>query len=660
MQETSDISVREVSFAHQEAAVFQFTSVLAGPSAVLLGDADNDPHGESELVVGGLDGTVSLFSVNKQPQASMTATGLGTITAITLGRLWLSSWRRQIVVATAEGVLHVFDIKRKNTATSSTNSKGGGDTNTTECEIIMPVCSLSCVQGVSTIVLAFVGGPVIVIGTTDGTVQVLKLCGDVVRADDSSDEETPRARANIRQSTFPPTLSQSAPSSDNYGRQTPYNSAQQRLPVSYLHAARRAEKPASVPPDSWKGEDSTGEISLKCLQTQKADGCITSLCIVANGNSRMNSIDEGLNESSCVVVGLGSGTVEVFSLLPGTDLLARLTPHPGAGLPLSEFGWEGGACVSSGAEKGAFSIAALDGRFIYCTVDNNTYNASSVAEVLSIGTYTEDQKSKRTAGSIISEGLPRQAWRTVWAHATKDALFASGTLPNMPQKEVPKESFKRQDQAPFLATCSWSGLTYLISPRGKDAMCFDPGPFLPSPLRGFAAGILGKEPALVYVAGDGEILVYLKLEEQVKMHKAVADVGVKAEGLVEVAIREGVWSRVGELLRSVKGTKGDDGAIQHPVITLLMTALGSKSRSDATKLAENALAEWESVVMTSSTQFPSLEESASLKRVLSALLAIDTKATTKIEVDRLKNLVPKIKENLGDDGLQKHSDILPS
>lgn len=52
---------RCVCFTQQHTTVFEGAPRQILPSAVLLGDVDNDPKGDIELVVGGADGTLAVF-----------------------------------------------------------------------------------------------------------------------------------------------------------------------------------------------------------------------------------------------------------------------------------------------------------------------------------------------------------------------------------------------------------------------------------------------------------------------------------------------------------------------------------------------------------------------------------------------------------------------
>lgn len=55
---------RSVSFRQQQTVVFHGGPMDVLPSAVLLGDVDNDHRGDAEVAVGGVDGTLAVFKAS--------------------------------------------------------------------------------------------------------------------------------------------------------------------------------------------------------------------------------------------------------------------------------------------------------------------------------------------------------------------------------------------------------------------------------------------------------------------------------------------------------------------------------------------------------------------------------------------------------------------
>lgn len=52
---------RTIVLSQECTTVFRGAPSVAGPAAVLLGNIDNDPKGEVEIAVGGLDGRLAIF-----------------------------------------------------------------------------------------------------------------------------------------------------------------------------------------------------------------------------------------------------------------------------------------------------------------------------------------------------------------------------------------------------------------------------------------------------------------------------------------------------------------------------------------------------------------------------------------------------------------------
>jgi len=55
---------RSMSFRQQQTVVFHGGPRDVLPSAVLLGDVDNDHRGDAEVAVGGVDGTLAIFKTS--------------------------------------------------------------------------------------------------------------------------------------------------------------------------------------------------------------------------------------------------------------------------------------------------------------------------------------------------------------------------------------------------------------------------------------------------------------------------------------------------------------------------------------------------------------------------------------------------------------------
>jgi Integrin-alpha FG-GAP repeat-containing protein 2 len=151
---------RSVCFTHQQTAIFRFEGNIAGPDAVLLGDVDNDPLEDEELVIGSVDGDLAVFRGSQQPEPCMKASGLGTITAIALGPLFLGSPGQQLIVCSAEGCLHIFDLRDAHEKPPAKQaSSAGADSSVLPTALeIRPIFSLTCPCNVSCVAVADVSG----------------------------------------------------------------------------------------------------------------------------------------------------------------------------------------------------------------------------------------------------------------------------------------------------------------------------------------------------------------------------------------------------------------------------------------------------------------------------------------------------------------------
>lgn len=89
--DSSQFVARTVCFDRRYTAEFTGApQVVAGPAAVLLGDVDNDPSGDVEIVVGGMDGTLAVFKgVNSTGQPFLTSSGTTIVTTCCYSRCCL-------------------------------------------------------------------------------------------------------------------------------------------------------------------------------------------------------------------------------------------------------------------------------------------------------------------------------------------------------------------------------------------------------------------------------------------------------------------------------------------------------------------------------------------------------------------------------------------
>lgn len=55
------VLARSVCYTRQHTTVFERAPIVSGSAAVLLGNVTNNPHGEIELAVGGVDGRLAVF-----------------------------------------------------------------------------------------------------------------------------------------------------------------------------------------------------------------------------------------------------------------------------------------------------------------------------------------------------------------------------------------------------------------------------------------------------------------------------------------------------------------------------------------------------------------------------------------------------------------------
>ncbi|CAM9200039.1 unnamed protein product [Ectocarpus fasciculatus] len=150
--------------------VFEGAPVVSGSAAVLLGDVDNDPQAERELAVGGVDGTLAVFKAgHTTPGPYFIASGLGTLSALGLGKLFLGYGDdQQLIACTEEGVCHIFNIRPADLKWDPESDTGRVD----------PVWSVPCPKNVTSCCMADIDGDKmqeVVMGTREGGVHVLKM-----------------------------------------------------------------------------------------------------------------------------------------------------------------------------------------------------------------------------------------------------------------------------------------------------------------------------------------------------------------------------------------------------------------------------------------------------------------------------------------------------
>ncbi|CAB1099680.1 unnamed protein product [Ectocarpus sp. CCAP 1310/34] len=164
------VLARTVCQSRQQTTVFEGAPVVSGSAAVLLGDVDNDPQAERELAVGGVDGTLAVFKVgHPTPGPYFMASGLGTLSALGLGKLFLGYGDdQQLIACTEEGVCHIFNIRPADLKWDPESDTGR----------VNPVWSVPCPKNVTSCCIADIDGDKmqeVVMGTREGGVHVLKI-----------------------------------------------------------------------------------------------------------------------------------------------------------------------------------------------------------------------------------------------------------------------------------------------------------------------------------------------------------------------------------------------------------------------------------------------------------------------------------------------------
>lgn len=75
-----ELVTRSVVFALEYTTVFRGAPPVVGPAALLLGNIDNDPKGEVEVAVGGVDGRLVIFKGGSSTSAPfLVASGIGCV-----------------------------------------------------------------------------------------------------------------------------------------------------------------------------------------------------------------------------------------------------------------------------------------------------------------------------------------------------------------------------------------------------------------------------------------------------------------------------------------------------------------------------------------------------------------------------------------------------
>lgn len=76
-----DLVTRSVVFALEYTTVFRGAPPVVGPAALLLGNIDNDPKGEVEVAVGGVDGRLVIFKGGSSSTSApfLVASGMGCV-----------------------------------------------------------------------------------------------------------------------------------------------------------------------------------------------------------------------------------------------------------------------------------------------------------------------------------------------------------------------------------------------------------------------------------------------------------------------------------------------------------------------------------------------------------------------------------------------------
>ncbi|CAM9138999.1 unnamed protein product [Phaeothamnion confervicola] len=213
----------------------------------------------------------------------------------------------------------------------------------------------------------------------------------------------------------------------------------------------------------------------------------------------------------------------------------------GGGMPLSLWGWSGGAQIV--AMPDVFHAARGGGGGGGGNVDVGSRqfaeHAADTAETVSarFAVCTLDGRVGSCAMRRTWDG-PR--WRTEWCRQTCEPFFSVGTLHYGPGSAGGEgvggggsrrgtaggggrnavdgrksgggrgggssDSSSDAEEEELIAACAWSGRTYLWGRSGERAAVFDPSDFLSHPVRAFACGALtvepGRtEPCLCYVSG---------------------------------------------------------------------------------------------------------------------------------------------------------------
>jgi hypothetical protein len=514
------MSLRPVCFSHHESATYTFpSSSLTLPGAILLADVDDDA--DFELVIGSLDGSLCVYKgfLSDDQGPWLKSSGLGSVTCLAVGPLFLGTTAQQLLACTSEGALHIFDLSH---AASSVPS-GQLD--------VAPIFTMESPLNVSAMCVAAPMGlaatdyrPDIGLATSDGCLCISRLefhtsswtgepISPVYRSSDGQDAEHPDPMS-------PPRF-----------RETEHRAEPHLVPM-LKHSVGATVASLAARMIFWEreGEDSgTGSARWEYIVGLEEGTFFALLVFEMDGES-----------------GLHAEPLRVF---PG-----------GGGLPLSLWGWSGGTRVLGGGqsylgglersftrdddqEHFSESSDEAGGGFCICTMDGRV----ACIDVNHPGGDQEDGESTEPY------------WKTRWCHQLREPFFCLGRLPYS-GPDGPAEA---------LAACSWSGRTFIIDADGQAGILFDASEYIEQPLQSFTSGKFAiqpgrNEPVLVYASSSGEILVYYGLWAQVGQLDKSSSGGSFHERIVAHGgtnlLRRLLVNAQAELVRSDLGTTGDSSA----------------------------------------------------------------------------------------------------
>ncbi len=256
-----------------------------------------------------------------------------------------------------------------------------------------------------------------------------------------------------------------------------------------------------------------------------------------------------------IAVGFEGGGIAVLSIRPsdpsvGEGVGGKLEVKPvpmktGGGLPMSIWRWNGVAFVFGPFKRGeGFGVCTVDGRVAYIEVkveqeEENCNNSINELPSQCDQDHNDEECCLNLADIDETVVVAGPLWSTRWCHQTRETFFHGGALPLGTTSTSTMQTLLHLNQSrgrdvmgnttmsneadlePF-AVCSWGGVTMICDAEGRTSpIYFDPRDFIESPIRAFSCGSitlrkgLDSRPALIYVTGAGEVVIYHSIWDEI-------------------------------------------------------------------------------------------------------------------------------------------------